>query len=385
MAQPNLSFDRFANDPANAVSNVAFDLTSSVANVITLPEGTVFYDTVTIVRQSDGVPLDRDTDFFPARWDHEIIALTGKRVAAGIYIEDGAQTGTYLVSGQMVGGYEGKATSLIEQLLAAIQASETGTIPWARINAPATFPSTAHTHSVLTLTELEELNQTITGLEQAFRQSYTLKSSGVRLAGRLDRVLSLLGSLREDLNTAMAYSSNGLSYDFDALRDSLNQLAALVSSNSQKAVAHEDAIGDLQTVLEQRLAEAQNLVDLAVKFRLRPTPKFLGDSDLNGDGNYEVQIEDEGRLLICDFGAQAKLLFYSTLSGVNEDVPNGFNFSVMKAPLSSHVDFDPDVVNNTNIWSTDDHRQLQEDKTIVRVTKLNDTTIHLDGPLVSGI
>lgn len=201
------SFDKEGNSPSNLITAESHIITSSTALPILFTEGLVYVNDSLVITNAgtgDTLTVGTDNDFTWVGSDADITALTGIQTACGILLTDTTFTGTLNFTYQCVGGPEGRYSSILDDLIAAIElANENDSISWEDITGkPSLFPPEVHTHALSQLTELNTLTEALWSLSQSITNQIPLGTSSQNIFEKLDGLFNVQAQMQNFINQA---------------------------------------------------------------------------------------------------------------------------------------------------------------------------------------
>ena len=295
-------FDETAQSPANLVVDEAKVIAAATGRTVVTDHG-CFYAESLVVLDGGGGTLTAGVHFNVTSYDPVLTARSGFAVAAGITFPSNIPSpivGNITISYQAVGGYEGKNSILLQNLLSAINAINSGSILWEDLaNKPQYFPPQPHTHPITTgLSELELLRNRMDEIYDAIVAKRPLTKSTQYLSERMERILAIIAQQRIDINKlrieampqAVEDYLDQVTASLYSIQSSLIDLTVTSSSNTNSITLIEQYILGInaQIVYLSDLVNA-NVIDLDrldgiddSLFLLDQTTQLLADSLANG-------------------------------------------------------------------------------------------------------
>lgn len=242
------AYDKTGKNPNNKITGEIHTLIAGDHHIIIPTEGVFYVDEMTVFSISTGQPVA----WAPYYFDTDVFALTGKPVAVGVGITDLQSAGDFSLSYQFVGGPMAFSTRAAIELKKAIEVATTGPIPWSRVKHPATFRGAEHGHVLTDLTELERISDAIEDLTRALRYSGTLSISGNELSVSIQRIASLIGQLRTDLNQVGGGALAGLTTaQHQEYMDAIETIGNEFISLSETQISQQTALSELRAQFDQ--------------------------------------------------------------------------------------------------------------------------------------
>lgn len=237
-------FDNTANSTDNLIVNEEVILAPGNIMPFPLREGLFYTNGISIVKEGTTTPLSVGTDFTFISIDPYVTAATGVQASAGIQMVDTSWSGKLFVTYQCVGGPEGMAGSLIQDLIDAINGvtASAGTVSWENIiGRPQNFTPSVHTHALSGLTELEKLAQSLDDVTNAIVNREPMEDSSTSFQEQIDRILRVQAQMRNSINSLAAV--RGSTNQITELQNALDNLAAVSDTDAAATIASPEVLG----------------------------------------------------------------------------------------------------------------------------------------------
>lgn len=195
-------YDITGTSATNLIQNEPVEFSVARAAPFTIGEGSFYTDSVIVKRQVDDVILALGTDYKFVSIEPYLTAASGKEVAGAIELTDKSFVGNLEITYQCVGGAEGKANSLITDLIASLtNASGNPSVDWANIiNRPQRFPSELHGHPLSQLTELDLLAKSLDDMTNALLSKDPQSTSGQNQMETIEGILKVQAQMQTAIN-----------------------------------------------------------------------------------------------------------------------------------------------------------------------------------------
>ncbi|AXH71036.1 hypothetical protein [Vibrio phage BONAISHI] len=289
-------FDETGAKTSNLITEEPHELNSSGHLPFPVNEGLFYTEGVVVTKQGDPTPLVVGTDYTFDGLDTWVHSLTGKENAAVINIVDKADTGTFLVTYQAVGGAEGQPIGMVSDLLDAINAATANPALDFRtdiINLPIAFPPEPHGHPLESMEQIDLLNQALRDVHNALINRIPMQHSANNLQQQIDRILGIIGSIRSSVNQVVA------------VQGSATEIQDLL-----------DALDNIETVATAEVAATAGASTLIVEYDLTKVTAVKGFAAFQGATATEAMDFN----VICRSDALPKITYSSRLITANAPV-----------------------------------------------------------------
>lgn len=237
-------YDDTGKSTANLIVNEEVTIAPGATMPFPVREGLLYTDGVSIVKEGTTAPLTVKTDFTFISIDPYVTAATGLEAAAGIQMVDKTWSGKLKVTYQCVGGPEGMASSLMQDLLTAIKniTATSSTVKWSEIiGRPQKFAPAVHSHALSNLTELERLSQSLDDVTNAIINRDPMNDTGTHYQEQIDRIMRVQSQMRNSINSLAAVRGSG--NQITELKNALDNLAAVSDAKTGASVATPVVLG----------------------------------------------------------------------------------------------------------------------------------------------
>lgn len=239
-------YDDSGISSANLIANEAKTVLATDPTVFVLNEG-LFYEAGLVIIKG-GTPLVKDVDYELVAMDAFYTSETGKGVYAGIKHLTSNMVGDLSITYQCLGGPQGNATILVSQLKEAIDnAIANPSIDFGDIiGVPSTMVPGKHKHYPSDLEDLDLLAQKFDDFVDAIVSVRFYKDSNHSLHNEILRLVSLVGSLRNSINSIAAVSGtvdelNALIDKVDSIYSSSNSNGSINAGNTSEIISQDSS------------------------------------------------------------------------------------------------------------------------------------------------